>query len=445
MDDVAWVAVIATSGWPRCGRGLVAVAVLAACNAPDAEMAAATSSSGTTTLTSVASDATSSGPPDAIPCNVDRDCEERCWEGRCVEGCSEEQPCSSTTVCIDDVCVPDVPSPPSCAGSSALPIVAQLALEDTPSVVGIFPLEDGSGRIVLGTGPTQRLIDATLDGFEGLPGAPMADLDTSVGDVDGDGHLDLLAEGGHSILLGDGGGAFVAIDGPAAAYTNAAVGDLDGDGRGELIAWVTVCMALRGCGGDDLGVFRGPAGAWEAIYSGFVGFPGTRLRIAALVPDRLPFAVFENQRGDLQIFAGPVANFQAEGGALFVPEFGGSDHAVARAAADDRAELWRNSPRVGFTFLAGLRVESDSATSTERWAVPGTFERLAAGDLDGDGGDDLVLGGTSGLAVVGDDGCLRAWPELGALVDVAVGDLDGDARPEIVVATDGSLVVYRPD
>jgi hypothetical protein len=77
-----------------------------------------------------------------------------------------------------------------------------------------------------------------------------------------------------------------------------------------------------------------------------------------------------------------------------------------------------------------------TTNQVRRWGVPGTIERVRAGDLDGlDESDELalVIDGTPWLYVA--DECLLPVPleGVGVVIDVAFGDHDGDGDDELAV------------
>lgn len=82
-----------------------------------------------------------------------------------------------------------------------------------------------------------------------------------VGDIDGDGKLDLVLPGGGglAVLIGDGAGGFTAavLTGPAASTSRAALADFDGDGRTDVCVTASSSLGawvLRSTGGGVLAV-----------------------------------------------------------------------------------------------------------------------------------------------------------------------------------------------
>ncbi|MBC8068569.1 MAG: VCBS repeat-containing protein, partial [Deltaproteobacteria bacterium] len=104
-----------------------------------------------------------------------------------------------------------------------------------------------------------------------------------------------------------------------------------------------------------------------------------------------------------------------------------------------------------WTLIDVFHNTGDGFESAYTQTIGGYYDRAASGDLDGDGRDDLVLGGASGSVVVVTGtpwgsaqplGC--ASYEATGLVDhvtqLDLGDYDGDGRLDIAAA-DGNAVV----
>jgi Ca2+-binding RTX toxin-like protein len=248
------------------------------------------------------------------------------------------------------------------------------------NTAGVFPLEasaapalfdfDGDGRDELIGAVVGRLAvfrsaaglwveqPAVSALFAGIP--PLAVATTYIVDFDADGRPDVVTGGRSSLLayrnngagfdaLPTAAGPFAALAGPRGRY--ATFGDIDGDGRDDLI--------LR------LGTDTAPPSAWRNTAGGFVPFaPGADpLAFVTGAADETPVLLHLDTDGHLDlVFSGfnPLA-FRNVGG-VFRPLEG---------EANPLRDL-RGVP-------GGTAAPLDSRTIT-------------AGDLDGDGRDDLLLG-----------------------------------------------------
>lgn len=68
---------------------------------------------------------------------------------------------------------------------------------------------------------------------------------------------------------------------------------------------------------------------------------------------------------------------------------------------------------------------------------------LAAGDLDGDGVDEVVAADASGRVVACDETCVDLSPGRSGLVDVTTGDVDGDGRAEVLLLSAEKISVLK--
>lgn len=83
--------------------------------------------------------------------------------------------------------------------------------------------------------------------------------------------------------------------------------------------------------------------------------------------------------------------------------------------------------------------------------LQGDVNSAAATDLDGDGKQDLIVGGaSSGVWAYSGTSLLKGRPKLlwqvtaaGSVHDIKTGDIDGDGKPEIVVAADNAVTVVN--
>lgn len=231
-----------------------------------------------------------------------------------------------------------------------------------------------------------------------LPGPPWqlaaAANAYAVADVDGDGHLDVIAAlpGAIAVYRGSATGAFGApIESAIAGATHLAVADFDRDGKLDLALALPGAAAFAIARGDGAGHFGTP------VAIGLASVPG------ALV----------------------AADFDGDG----KPD-------VAALAANGTAVSAARGNGDG-TFAAAAVVFTPASI--------GLYD-LAAADLDGNGTLDLVISGATGVTGVlaGSDGSFAA-PQTtaagGATGLLAVADFGSDGAPDVAVAGASSIVV----
>ncbi len=322
-----------------------------------------------------------------------------------------------------------------------------------------------------------------VGGFQQGPAlaVPADPLAVVVGDVNGDTFDDIVVSVPSfpeiRIFLGDGAGAFptehslgmpavptdetseLQIAGAPAAV---ALGDLSGDGLVDMCVttfdsdrFVVVTDILPPGGKGD--------GSDGQVGGGPIGELCDYLSFDVAVPDRPTLAAIADVTGDgivdlvaclgfrASVFVapqlagggvGPASYYDATDIPLrpFVGDFDGNGHndVFALSALGDRVNLWFADDG---GKLRGAR-NHDSGLPGASWMV--------AGDFDGDGDGEIVVGSDVGTALSvlgrgpGDGLVVEATFDIGVAVrQLEVADLDVDGRADLIVGVDGGLKLLR--
>jgi outer membrane protein assembly factor BamB len=269
----------------------------------------------------------------------------------------------------------------------------------------------------------------------------------SIGDLDGDGDLDLvLAKGRHwplidRVLLNNGTGGFAATDlAPTADRSYSAVlADVDGNGTLDLV--------LSNDKPDNKLVYLNDGNA-RFRSAGTWGAPEWTTRNAAVADlngDGRPDIIAANRGGASRVClndgtgrfdAAPCLVVPAESATIIVPGDFDKDGAIDLAVPHrdgGQSRIFFNDGKAGFAKTAAF----GPAVTNARAA--------AAGDLNGDGWLDLVVGDErTGTRVYLNDGhgALVAGPALGdpalAVGAIAIADMNRDGRADIAIGHAGA-------
>ncbi|MCE9594811.1 MAG: VCBS repeat-containing protein [Planctomycetes bacterium] len=222
-----------------------------------------------------------------------------------------------------------------------------------------------------------------------------------VADVDGDDELDLVYAGASQlrVLLADGAGGFTAgpISNAPGLLNEVDAGDLDADGDVDLVA-TTTHGALEG--------------AWVFFNDGNGNFSlAAHHQVASSTGNPRLRDVTGDGRLDLLVDAG----------------FTGSISLLANEGA------------------GGFRASIASVTHAPA-SPSNNGARLAAGDLDHDGVDDLVLAGNGITVLLGSpSGAFTALPSTGvpfSCTSAVVADVDGNGDPDVVATSNAPTGPY---
>ncbi|HEX4667548.1 MAG TPA: FG-GAP-like repeat-containing protein [Chthoniobacterales bacterium] len=287
----------------------------------------------------------------------------------------------------------------------------------------------------------------------------------TLGQFDGTGGVDALAVesrgvDGFSFISGNADGTFDASRAypkPASPIyvTSAASADLDQDGNPDLILSAVSAYTAQG----QLSVYLNTGGSLLAPRVDYLTGENTKgVAIGDLNNDGVPDLVAANQNDD------SVSVLLGTGGGLFqdqvtykvgVGEIGGPMSVVIADFNNDGAEDLATVNQFGsFSILLG--VGDGSFPTFMKLASGFDPQDIAAGDLDGDGNPDLVVGPGQKIGpprfvvsvyLGNGDGTFDARTDYAVTASnyfrVKIADVDGDTKPDLVSAGFGIDVLFN--
>lgn len=334
-------------------------------------------------------------------------------------------------------------------------------------------------------GPTQNGIVRVLSGQSGAILHEMQGVQTgarlgesalgNAGDIDGDGVDDLvISELAHlRVVSGATGADLYQIPAPepaqAAALNADGAGDVDGDGRGDIIvslpafnSSVTAAGKIFVYSGATLALLYSDVGATTNDRLGYVVSGAGDVDGDGFDDDLATGLAYPTLKGFVRVYSGRT------GAVLytFVGDSPGDGLFVAHAAGDVDGDGFGDivagaqQSQVGSLFPPGYARAFSGATGAVLFTVAGTseseefgFDVAGAGDLNGDGFDDVFVAASENLG----HGRVTAYagPSGAKLYDVrsldynwlgraiAAGhDLDADGTPDLTVAA--RTLVFEP-
>jgi hypothetical protein len=317
------------------------------------------------------------------------------------------------------------------------------------------------------SGPEVKIIDVgsgeTRASFYPFGYIAVPSVEVALGDVNGDGSLDIVlsaaTSGGTEVKAIDANGTqlddFFVLDPGILPGASLAAGDLDGDGKAEIVLgggpttdapWPPVQngpdqrVAVYEPDGTSVGSFT----AYPGLFQG-----GVRVALADLDHDRRPEIVTAPGPGtpaEIEIFSQEWVNGRDRGTRLghflaFDQSFlGGASVATGDIDGDGNPEIIvaagkGHSPQVKVFDASGRQLFSFLAFDA---SYLGGLS-VAAGDLDGDGRAEIVVGTLASPAHIRVfEGATRRGPDIapfaanGPGVDVGIADVAGNGRGVIV-------------
>ncbi|MCR9160478.1 MAG: FG-GAP repeat domain-containing protein [Nannocystaceae bacterium] len=379
-------------------------------------------------------------PPD--DCDYDYDYDYGCY---CVYGhcsppyyydCYGDEDCLDGELCQGGYCDP-VQTLPACdAPASALEVPVPIPTDDPVVSLAFVDLDsDAPGEaLVVATDAQTLLLEAGSEPVA-LPPLPSPVRDAAAADLDGDGATDLalIHDAGLTILYDFGAPTQEARDAPTPDPATTVQVYRPAESAPSLVLRTTANQAFVVDGLADRtpsvrGVVSIAVASLHTLDDG-LGTRGFVLNSFANDVSRFHFA----EDASVEFGNYPRSGIVRE---LVTGSFGGEGEGSGDA-------VWA-TVHEGWTYLELLL----DAQQYEYRALYFSYPRFAAGDLDGDGLEDVVALGAGGFVVMPGDAqwgmtCFAQGPLLSSALVLEAGDFDGDGLAEIATTTDtGQLALY---